>query len=877
MAKDKPKPQEGAGGKLSLLPLCTDLEDPCSMAWSQGLSRMEQRNLALKALSPKDQFELLVALGAGLTHWRCAQLVKCSPRTVTMFVEYCNETIAGGLLAQGVSLQESAAVARACDFFELLIPHIFELGPRSSATGVSYILAQELHSMAKTTPPAAALAANGALTANGALGANGTLTSRVAPDGALNPNIVAPRSNGLKATRLGDQMSEVHSDHVPIMPQVESDGAKYDTIMRVSSQDRPSFATNRIQLSCERLEGTRIRWNTTPEPADNGACSDSLGFSATPKPASVGVTCIQELAARPHGDAISDQNGMVAALEYGDFDHKLISAPIGFEGVVHWAVQATGTADLSGVSCTENTAPKPDPCTCSPALEPDPCTGNQAAGRDPCTPNRALEPDLCTGNQASGRDPCTPNQALEPDPCTGNQPAGRDPCTPNRALEPDPCTGNQASGRDPCTGNQASGRDPCTPNRALEPDPCTGNQASGRDPCTPNRASEPDPCTGNQPPRPDPCTYFQGAWSDPCTDFQGQEPNLCTDNLGLELGTCTSVSACELDFTLVGTPMAETALAAKLDLDHAMTKICIQDAANGHIDYVHDLENPLDPALAVSERLVKTLLNDQMPDAKGAYISASCSAEGQLRDLQRLIWDYWLRHHSHIQRNLQQLQEEGVQGLLMVPSNFKRQASLAAYYEHAQRCQAPDDFSVALGSTAQAFAHLSPALQQGVVWELLLSQWYEGVARYLGPGLITRISQVRSLRRLSGDHMAKLTQVLTEHAPARRSDAAAGCTDATVRCTDTAARRTDAAACRTDAAAGCTDAAARSSLDVLEAQAPLNELGRKSYRGFMARYEPRPLLYDLRWDQPSHKLDSALKQFMRDPSCRRYREGLTAS
>ena len=800
MAKDKPKPQEGAGGKLSLLPLCTDLEDPCSMAWSQGLSRMEQRNLALKALSPKDQFELLVALGAGLTHWRCAQLVKCSPRTVTMFVEYCNETIAGGLLAQGVSLQESAAVARACDFFELLIPHIFELGPRSSATGVSYILAQELHSMAKTTPPAAALAANGALTANGALGANGTLTSRVAPDGALNPNIVAPRSNGLKATRLGDQMSEVHSDHVPIMPQVESDGAKYDTIMRVSSQDRPSFATNRIQLSCERLEGTRIRWNTTPEPADNGACSDSLGFSATPKPASVGVTCIQELAARPHGDAISDQNGMVAALEYGDFDHKLISAPIGFEGVVHWAVQATGTADLSGVSCTENTAPKPDPCTCSPALEPDPCTGNQAAGRDPCTPNRALEPD-----------------------------------------------------------------------------PCTGNQASGRDPCTPNRASEPDPCTGNQPPRPDPCTYFQGAWSDPCTDFQGQEPNLCTDNLGLELGTCTSVSACELDFTLVGTPMAETALAAKLDLDHAMTKICIQDAANGHIDYVHDLENPLDPALAVSERLVKTLLNDQMPDAKGAYISASCSAEGQLRDLQRLIWDYWLRHHSHIQRNLQQLQEEGVQGLLMVPSNFKRQASLAAYYEHAQRCQAPDDFSVALGSTAQAFAHLSPALQQGVVWELLLSQWYEGVARYLGPGLITRISQVRSLRRLSGDHMAKLTQVLTEHAPARRSDAAAGCTDATVRCTDTAARRTDAAACRTDAAAGCTDAAARSSLDVLEAQAPLNELGRKSYRGFMARYEPRPLLYDLRWDQPSHKLDSALKQFMRDPSCRRYREGLTAS
>lgn len=89
-------------GALTLFPVCSDLEDACSIAWSQGSSRMEQRYLALKSLSPKAQFELFYALSLGLTQWRCAQLVKCSPRTVALYAEYCNEIIAGGLLALSI-------------------------------------------------------------------------------------------------------------------------------------------------------------------------------------------------------------------------------------------------------------------------------------------------------------------------------------------------------------------------------------------------------------------------------------------------------------------------------------------------------------------------------------------------------------------------------------------------------------------------------------------------------------------------------------------------------------------------------------------------------------------------------------------------------
>ena len=263
MAKEKPKPQEASGGKLSLLPICTDLEDPCSMAWTQGLSRMEQRNLALKALSPKDQFELLVALSAGLSHWRCAQLVKCSPRTVTMYVEYCNETMAGGLLAQGVSLQESETVASACDLFELLVPHIFELGPRSSTSGVSYILAQALHTMAKTPPPRIA---GTSITAHCDVRRDLSCAARQdvscgALTGALaKTNSVLRQGNDLgQRTKLEDQQPLKQTDHRAIMPQLDTVGARCDMIVRASSHDTQPFITNRIQLTYDRQKDTRIQ------------------------------------------------------------------------------------------------------------------------------------------------------------------------------------------------------------------------------------------------------------------------------------------------------------------------------------------------------------------------------------------------------------------------------------------------------------------------------------------------------------------------------------------------------------------------------------------------------------------------------------------
>ena len=800
MAKDKPKPQEGAGGKLSLLPLCTDLEDPCSLAWNRGLSRMEQRNLALKALSPKDQFELLVALSAGLSHWRCAQLVKCSPRTVTMFVEYCNETMAGGLLAQGVSLQESAAVASACDFFELLIPHIFELGPRSSTTGVSYILAQELHTMAKTPPAASQNATHDTgqgVTHNASQGTCQD-TSQGSPQGASQPNLDLPQSCKLiKRTKLGDQQLSEHTDHMPIMPQLDTSGTGCDTIVRVTSHDTQPFITNRIQLSYDRLEGTRIQWNTAPEPADNGPCAASLGFRTTTKPGAAAPSCIQERGARPHGDAISDQKSSACVPEFEAITPKLIRAPVGLEGIVHWAVEVTDSTGPDGASCTGNTAPAPEPCTSRQAPEPFACTGNQVPALYPCTPS-----------PAGMLSPCTEFQVPEWDPCTGK---------PQPELET------------------------CTDFEVVRPNPCTGIEPPSFNPCTEFELSWPNPCTGFEPPCSNPCTEFEPPWPKPCTDFAPPWPNPCTEFQEGALRSCTNFCALELDFTSNRTVMGGASLGLKTDLDHAMSKICIQDTWTGRIDCVRYLEGSLTPASLVSDCLVKPLLNNKMPCAPSAAISVAGSEERRLSDLQRLLWDYWLRHHNQITRYLQQLQEGGVQGLLMVPSDFKRQASLAAYHEHAQRCQAQDDLNATLGSTAQAFAHLSPALQQGVVWELLLSQWYEGVVRYLGPGLFMRICQVRSLRRVRGDSMAELTQALNQRGPAL----------------------------------SVTPVAPQ---DCYEAENGLKAPGRKpSYRGFMAHHQPRPLLDDLRWERSSHKLNSALKQFMRDPSCRRYRAGLNAS
>ena len=733
MAKEKPKPQEASGGKLSLLPICTDLEDPCSMAWTQGLSRMEQRNLALKALSPKDQFELLVALSAGLSHWRCAQLVKCSPRTVTMYVEYCNETMAGGLLAQGVSLQESEAVASACDFFELLVPHIFELGPRSSTSGVSYILAQELHTMAKTPPPREAETCIAPPSVTTCCDVRRDLScdacqdvSGAAPTGALTrTNSVLPQGNDLgERTKLEDQQPLKPTDHRAIMPQLDTVGARCDMIVRASSHDTQPFITNRIQLTYDRQKDTRIQPNSAPELADNGACAPTPRANSAPQKVADRPICIQEKAARPHGDAISDQNNAEPQTEFEAINYKLIGAPIGLEGIVPWAVQVTAAAGPGGASCTENPAPVRYPCTCSPCLDLNPCT-------------------------------CSP--CLDLNPCTGGP-----------VLAPSPCTCNQTAWVEPCTGNQESERYPCTESPAIS------------------------------------------------------------------AGACTNLARPQLDSDAIPRPMGLTSRAVKTDLDHVLAKTCIQDLRTEPIAYGLEEADSWDSIL-VPDCLVIDLLNKQIPQTVS---SGAGTEESRLHNLQRLLWDYWLRHHGQIKRYLQQLQEGGVQGLLMVPSNFKRQASLAAYHEHAQRCQAQAELSEALGSTAQAFAHLSPALQQGVVWELLLSQWYEGVVRYLGPSLSLRLDKVRSLRRVRADNMAKLKQALTQRRP--------------------------------------TLSLTSEEQDCFEPE--LKELDHKpSYRGFMAHHQPRPLLDDLRWERPSHKLNSALKQFMRDPSCRRYRAGLNAS
>ncbi len=772
MAKEKPKPQEASGGKLSLLPICTDLEDPCSMAWTQGLSRMEQRNLALKALSPKDQFELLVALSAGLSHWRCAQLVKCSPRTVTMYVEYCNETMAGGLLAQGVSLQESETVASACDLFELLVQHIFELGPRSSTSGVSYILAQELHTMAKTPPPCAAtpsIAARCDVRRDLSYDARLDVSS-AAPTGKLaRTNSVLHQGNDLgQRTKLEDQQPLKQTDHRAIMPQLDTVGARCDMIVRASSHDTQPFITNRIQLTYDRQKDTRIQPNSAPELADNGACANHSSANSSPEKVADRPICIQEKAARPHGDAISDPNDAEPQAEFEVINYKLIGAPVGLEGIVHWAVQVTASAGFDGASCTENPAPARFPCTGSPCLDLNPCTGGPV-------------------------------------------------------LAPSPCTCNQAAWVEPCTGNQESERYPCTWNLALSLDPCTEFAA----PCL-------NPCTDFAAPEPNPCTDFAASRANPCTDFAAPRPNPCTESPAISVRACTNLERPKLDSDAIPRTMGLTSRAVKTDLDHVLAKTCIQGLHPEPIDYGLEGADSWNSVL-VPGCLVIDLLNKQIPQTVS---SGAGTEESRLRNLQRLLWDYWLRHHGQIKRYLQQLQEGGVQGLLMVPSNFKRQASLAAYHEHAQRCQAQAELSETLGSTAQAFAHLSPVLQQGVVWELLLSQWYEGVVRYLGPSLSLRLDKVRSLRRVRADNMAKLKQALTQRRPTLSLAAEEQ---------------------------GCFEP-------------ELKELDHKpSYRGFMAHHQPRPLLDDLRWERPSHKLNSALKQFMRDPSCRRYRAGLNAS
>ena len=250
-----------------------------------------------------------------------------------------------------------------------------------------------------------------------------------------------------------------------------------------------------------------------------------------------------------------------------------------------------------------------------------------------------------------------------------------------------------------------------------------------------------------------------------------------------------------------------------------------------------------------AEQITAAALPELRPDCATAS-EALCpdedwDAETQLNDLQHLVWAYWQRHHGQIERALRALLQCGVQGLLVVPPTFRRQASLAAYHAHEARCLtappvAPAGAWAPLCSSAQAFAHLSPALQYGVVWELLLSQWYEGVGRYFSPQLTMRMTQTRSLKRLTARTVVTLSAQLQpplapELSPELEPEPGP----------------------KLEPEPETPSASASASAS--------------PYRGFLAHYHKRPLLGAVRWEQPSAKLDSALKQFMRDPSCRRYR------
>ena len=375
----------------------------------------------------------------------------------------------------------------------------------------------------------------------------------------------------------------------------------------------------------------------------------------------------------------------------------------------------------------------------------------------------------------------------------------------------------------------------------------------------------------------------------------------------------------------------------------------------------------------------------------------AAAAAGQLSVLQQLLWGYWQRFQRPIQRKLRGLYEDGVQGLLVVPKDFRRQASLAAYHEHwdehrgkhrggpqdglrstprdeplaAPRDVAPTDIRVAQDgrcaepqlsrcgalsgavsgagcsapcSTAQAFARLSPAQQHGVVWELLLARWYEGAGRYFGANLKARMAQVQGLQRLNAKQLAALTVQLTTAAPVAASSephvpctaphangaepqAGAECLGASTDCSppclrplsgalegeplegevlegealDLAAVTKAAPQSKVGAAplgaepgtssavssgrAAAAPASARAVWERIPSEvspsAPEHEAAQSqtavsppvksgTYRGFLAHYHKRPLLSEVRWEQSQSKLDSALKQFMQDPSCRRY-------
>ncbi len=1051
-AKSATNPQAHPAG-LTLFPVCTDLEDPCSIAWSQGSSRTEQRYLALKTLSLKAQFELFAALSSGLALWRCAQLVKCSPRTVALYAEHCNEVMAHGLFSQGVTVSASAQAHSPQAFWELMIPHNLSISPRFSAQGVSYILAEALLleqpaapygttsarlSALGTTAASSPALASGALTPVGATsGADSSqeFKQELKKDVALKAHPVTGLTSaaaGLISTKLAAErplgcwhanMPVTHtafepsaeswlaalSGQVTYLPDIMAQSTKVVTSasakVRAMPDHRPFFADTcipyflgskliSIRMNYENQNSVRIRLNLLGIEAICIREILRLKYVCIRRDSGMENSGIRPTLANPHSDAIS---GLEAGAQ-----------------LALWWPQPDGIVLL---------------------LSPE-ALGAVGSGQD-WVRERMLGLMLTAGEGTMARAEVWAGLGAYLAACAeigsglgSGLGAGHGPVLPwLHAL----------------TGAQSTG-----PQLELTPRVRLGVlQEAGA-----TASSGGLGCTncGGVSVRAHGLGLFSGV-------LGALEPATCgvpssalgagiPENIGVLGGKNLIVTGFQARAVapalIITNCLSQYLLNKKIPTAQRVPQVVstggaapLRPALPSAMPPVHPPASPVAaPKLSAPTRapgegqVLGTKLRAPSACPAGSSLSASVSASlepspalaaaaaGQLSVLQQLLWGYWQRFHRPIQRKLRGLYEDGVQGLLVVPKDFKRQASLAAYHEHwgahrgKHRCGpqdglrgtprdeplaapgdvAPTDFrseardgrcvgaqltlygalSGAVSgagcsapcSTAQAFARLSPAQQHGVVWELLLARWYEGAGRYFGANLKARMAQVQGLQRLNAKQLAALTAQLTTAAPvAASSEPHVPCAAPHTNGAEPQAHGAEfqahgaglqAGAERLGASTDCSQPCLRPLSGALEGEplegevlegealdlaavtkavpqskaAPQSKVGAAplgaepgtssavssgraaaapasaravwdrgpsevspsaleheaaqaqtavsppvksgTYRGFLAHYHKRPLLSEVRWEQSHSKLDSALKQFMQDPSCRRY-------
>lgn len=1071
-AKSATKPQAHPAG-LTLFPVCTDLDDPCSIAWSQGSSRTEQRYLALKTLSLKAQFELFAALSSGLALWRCAQLVKCSPRTVALYAEHCNEVMAHGLFSQGVTVSASAQAHSPQAFWELMIPHNLSISPRFSAQGVSYILAEALLLEQPAAPygtTSARLSALGTTAASSPALVSGALTpvgatseadssqkfkQEFKKDVALKAHQVTGLTSataGLISTKLAAErplgcwhanMPVTHtafepsaeswlaalSGQVTYLPDIMAQSTKVVTSasakVRAMPDHRPFFADTcipyflgskliSIRMNYENQNSVRIRLNLLGIEAICIREILRLKYVCIRQDSGMENSGIRPTPANPHSDAISGLEAKAQlALWWPQPDGIVLLLSPEALGAVgsgqDWArermlglmltagegtrARAEVGADLGAYLAAGSGAYLAAGLGAGAEFGAEIGSG-LGAGHGPVLP---WLPAL-TGAQSTG-----PQLELTPRVRLGVlQEAGA--TASSGGLGCTNCGGVSVRAHGLGLFSGVLG--------ALEPATC-GVPSSALGASIPENSG------------------VLGGKNLIVTGFQARAaaPALiitnCLSQYLLNKKIPTALRSPQVVST-GGAALLRPALrpALRLALPSAMPP-------------VHPPASPVDapklsaPTRAPEEgRALGTKLHAPSACPAGPSLSASVSASlepspalaaaaaGQLSVLQQLLWGYWQRFQRPIQRKLRGLYEDGVQGLLVVPKDFKRQASLAAYHEHWGAHQgkhrggpqdglcgtprdeplaapgdvAPTDFraeardgrcvgaqlalcgavsSAVSGagcsapcSTAQAFARLSPAQQHGVVWELLLARWYEGAGRYFGANLKARMAQVQGLQRLNAKQLAALTAQLTTAAPvAAPSEPHAPCAAPHTLGAEPQAHGAElqahgaglqAGAERLGASTDCSQPCLRPLSGALEGEplegevlegealdlaavtkavpqskatpqskvgaaplgaepgissavssgraaaapasaravwergpseaspsAPEHEAAQAqtavsppvksgTYRGFLAHYHKRPLLSEVRWEQSHSKLDSALKQFMQDPSCRRY-------